>query len=165
MPLFPEQEVNGWLISPEGRWCYHFYRDPQSWQRCPLIFVDKWSARPEGTSFQIKNRCKLPLDDALELCGHMLLNGWQKLSNQFEEALEVELSEECAMWLSRNLPRNWPEQCSLRKEVEVQRSLMRTCAHRVICLKWLKKSFSATPFKMVLWIFIVLTCSPTMSCK
>ena len=88
------QEVNGWLISPEGNWCYRFHRDPKSWQRYPIVFVDKWSAQPDGSPSQMNSRRKLPLDDALELCSQMLLDGWQKLTNQFGEAPEVEFTEE-----------------------------------------------------------------------
>ena len=89
-------DVNGWLISPEGKWCYRFHRDPKSWSRYPFVFVDKWSVQTDGTPFQMKGRSKLPLDDALELCGQMLLDGWEKLSNQFGEASEVDSSQEVA---------------------------------------------------------------------
>ena len=90
------QEVNGWLISPEGRWCYRFHRDPKSWQRYPFVFVDKWTAQPDGTPSQLQSRSKLPLDEALELCGQMLLDGWQKLSNQFGETPQSEHIQEVA---------------------------------------------------------------------
>ncbi len=90
------QEVNGWLINPEGDWCYRFHRDPKSWERYPFVFVDKWSTQPDGTPFQMKNRSKLPLDDALELCGQMILDGWEKLTNQFGEAPEIDSLEEIA---------------------------------------------------------------------
>ena len=93
---YSKQEVNGWLISPEGGWCYRFHRDPKSWQRYPFVFVDKWSAQPDGTPSQMKSRSKLPLDDALELCGQMLLDGWQKLSNQIREVPEPEFTNEIA---------------------------------------------------------------------
>ena len=87
-------DVNGWLISPEGNCCYRFHCDPQSWQNYPFVFVDKWSAQPDGTPSKMKNRSKLPLDDALELCGQMLLDGWQKLSNQFGEGPEIDIHDE-----------------------------------------------------------------------
>ncbi len=90
----PAEEVNGWLISPEGKWCYRFHRDPKSWQRYPFVFVDKWSAQPDGTPSQMKHRSQMPLDDALELCGQMLLDGWQKLSNQIIESSVASFSEE-----------------------------------------------------------------------
>ncbi len=90
------QEVSGWLISPEGDWCYRFHRDPKSWKRYPFVFVDKWSAQSDGTPFQMLGRRKLPLEDALELCGQMLLDGWQKLSNQFGEPPIPDCLEEAA---------------------------------------------------------------------
>ncbi len=85
MSRLTARQLNGWLISPEGDLCYRFHRDPSSWKKYPFVFVDKWSAQPDGTPSQLKDRSKLPLDDALELCGHMLLDGWEKLSNQFGE--------------------------------------------------------------------------------
>ena len=88
------QDVNGWLICPKGEWCYRFHSDPKSWQRYPFVFVDKWSAQPDGAASQMQRRSKLPLDDALELCGQLLLDGWQKLSNQFGESSEPVCSEE-----------------------------------------------------------------------
>ncbi len=91
-----KQKVNGWLISPDGNWCYRFHHDPKSWQRYPFIYVDKWSAQPDGSPSQMTVRRKLPLDDALELCGQMLLDGWKTLSNQFGEVPNVDLSEEVA---------------------------------------------------------------------
>ena len=80
------QEVNGWLVSPDSEWCYRFHRDPDSWVRNPVVFVDKWSAQPDGSPSQMENRRKLPLDDALELCGQLILDGWQKLTSHFGEA-------------------------------------------------------------------------------
>ena len=38
----------------------------------------------------MKNRKKLAFDDALELCGQMLLDGWEKLRNEFKESKEME---------------------------------------------------------------------------
>ncbi len=90
------QKVNAWLISPGGDWCIRFHRDPKSWQRYPFVFVDKWSAQPDGSPSQMQTRSKLTLDDALELCGQMLLDGWQKLSNQFGEPPEIDHPEEVA---------------------------------------------------------------------
>lgn len=75
--------LDGWLISPEGKWCYRFHRDPKEWNRYPFVFVDKWEAMPDGSPSLMKNRSKLPLDQALELCGNMLLDGWMKLETQF----------------------------------------------------------------------------------
>ncbi len=88
------QELSGWLISPEGNWCYCFQRDPKSWQRYPFVYVDKWSAKSDGTPSQMKHRRKLPLDDALALCGQMLLEGWQKLSKEFDLDSEDKFSKE-----------------------------------------------------------------------
>ncbi len=79
------QEINGWLVSPDSEWCYRFHRDPNSKLRYPVVFVDKWSAQSDGSPSQMQNRRKLPLDDALALCGQLLLDGWQKLACQFGE--------------------------------------------------------------------------------
>ena len=89
-------EINGWLISPQGNWCYCFHRDPKSWQRNPFVFVDKWSVQPDGSPLEMKGRRTLPLDEALELCGQMLLEGWQKVSHNINESKEVELTGEVA---------------------------------------------------------------------
>ena len=86
--------INAWLISPEGKWCYRFHRDPMSWERYPFIFVDRWSALPNGVPSQMKKRNKLPLDEALELCGQMLLDGWLKLTTQLNEEKITKLTEE-----------------------------------------------------------------------
>ena len=88
-------EVNGWLISPDGNFCYRFHHDPNSWIPHPFVFVDKWIAEG-GTPSQMKDRRKLPLDDALELCGQMLLDGWQKLSTQLGEVTDSMINEELA---------------------------------------------------------------------
>ncbi len=85
--------LDGWLISPEGKWCYRFHRDPKGWQRYPYIFVDKWEAMPDGSPSSMKKRSKLPLDEALELCGNMLLDGWKKLENQFCDGSDPLLDE------------------------------------------------------------------------
>ena len=85
--------LDGWLISPEGKWCYRFHRDPKGWQRYPFIFVDKWEAMPDGLPSSMKKRSKLPLDEALELCGNMLLDGWNKLETQFDDGSEPFLEE------------------------------------------------------------------------
>ena len=55
-----------------------------------------WSAQPDGTPSQMKNRSKLHLDEALELCGQMLLDGWKMLSSPFGELSEVECIEDIA---------------------------------------------------------------------
>ncbi len=88
------QELNGWLISPEGEWCYQFHRDPKSWKRYPIVLVDKWKTRNDGIPSQMKSRRKLPLDEALELCGHMILDGWKKLADQFGESPEIGFIDE-----------------------------------------------------------------------
>ena len=75
--------LDGWLISPEGKWCYRFHRDPKGWQHHPFVFVDKWEAMPDGSPLLMKKRSKLPLDKAITLCGNMVLNGWEKLEAQF----------------------------------------------------------------------------------
>ncbi len=92
----PVQQVNGWLISPDGHFCYRFHRDSKSWIRNPFVFVDQWSAQVDGTPSQMKQRLRLPLDEALELCGQMLLDGWQKLTTQFGEDPDPQLTEEIA---------------------------------------------------------------------
>ena len=85
--------LDGWLISPEGKWCYRFHRDPKGWQLYPVIFVDKWEAMPDGSPSSMKKRSKLPLDEALELCGNMLLDGWKKLETQFSDVNDTSLEE------------------------------------------------------------------------
>jgi len=85
--------LDGWLISPEGKWCYRFHRDPKGWQGYPFIFVDKWEAMPDGSPSSMKKRSKLPLDEALELCGNMLLDGWKKLETQFGDESDLLLEE------------------------------------------------------------------------
>ena len=78
---------DGWLISPQGDWCYRFHRDPNNEKARPFVFIDQWSAQPDGSPSSMKNRSKLPLDDALELCGNLLLDGWQKLETQFGQII------------------------------------------------------------------------------
>ena len=85
--------LDGWLICPEGKWCYRFHRDPKGWQRYPFIYVDKWEAMSDGSPSTLKKRSKLPLNEALELCGNMLLDGWKKLENQFGENFTPPLEE------------------------------------------------------------------------
>ena len=90
------ENLDGWLISPEGKWCYRFHRDSQKWQHHPFVFVDKWEAMPDGSPSSMKKRYKLPLDEALELCGNMLLDGWMKLETQFGECNELDLEDVAA---------------------------------------------------------------------
>ena len=78
--------LDGWLISPEGNWCYRFHRDPNSLQRYPFVFVDKWMTLPDGLPTSMTKRSKMPLDEALEMCGNMLLSGWKKLENHYKDA-------------------------------------------------------------------------------
>ena len=92
----PVQQVNGWLISPDGHFCYRFHRDANSWIRNPFVFVDQWSAQMDGTPSQMKQRLRLPLDQALELCGHMLLDGWQNLTTPCGEDPDPQFIEEIA---------------------------------------------------------------------
>ena len=66
------------------------------WIRNPFVFVDQWSAQIDGTPSQMKQRLRLPLDEALELCCQMLLDGWQKLTTQFGEDPDPQLTEEIA---------------------------------------------------------------------
>ncbi len=89
-------DLSGWLISPEGNLCYRFYRDKKSWQKNPFIYVDKWITTSNGLPSQLKVRKKMPLDDALELCGQMLLEGWEKLSNQITESDDLQYNDEMA---------------------------------------------------------------------
>ncbi len=96
MSLGPVAAADGWFISPDGDFCYRFHHDPKSWKRYPFVFVDKWSANG-GTPSQMKSRRKLPLDDALELCRHMLLDGWKKIEDQFENLLSSEFIEDVAV--------------------------------------------------------------------
>ena len=86
------REVSGWLISPDGDCCYRFHHDPKSWKRFPFVYVDKWNTEG-GTPSQMKSRERLPLDDALELCGQLLLKGWDKLGDQFASQSEVKKSQ------------------------------------------------------------------------
>ncbi len=88
--------ITGWLISPEGKWCYRFHKDPNSWERYPFVFVDKWSAKANGKPSQMKARNKVPMEEALELCGQMLLEGWQAIKEQFDEEEKANLSDELA---------------------------------------------------------------------
>ncbi len=83
------EELNAWLISPEGKCCYRFHGDPKSWPRYSQVFVDKWTTQPDGSPYRMKQRSKLPLDEALQMCGEMLIAGWRKLSNQFKELPSV----------------------------------------------------------------------------
>ena len=85
-------ELEGWLISPDGHHCYRFHQDPKSLINQPFVFVDKWIAY-RGTPSEMRSRRKLPLDNALELCGEMLLDGWAKLEEQFEEKSKVDFLE------------------------------------------------------------------------
>ena len=48
--------------------------------------MDKWSVTPSGTPNSFINRRKVQLDPALETWGELILNGWEKLSQQFGEA-------------------------------------------------------------------------------
>ncbi|WP_320676979.1 DUF1651 domain-containing protein [Prochlorococcus sp. MIT 1300] len=76
--------LNGWLVSPDGSLCYQFYLNPKSLlEGFPFVFINEWTMRPDGIPFQLKRRSKLPLDDALELCCQMLLEGWSKLVTRF----------------------------------------------------------------------------------
>ena len=86
------EEVDGWLIAPDGQYCVRFHRDPKSWMRYPFVFIDKWHS-VEGTPSQMKYRRKLPLDDALELSAQMLSDGWEKLHEQFGEGGEPAFDE------------------------------------------------------------------------
>ncbi len=88
-------EVDGWLISPGGHSCYRFHHDPNSCKHYSYVFVDKWTA-DGGTPSQLQCRSKLLLDDALELCGELLLSGWDKLKGQFQDVTVVESAEESA---------------------------------------------------------------------
>ena len=85
--------LDGWLISPEGKCCYRFHRDPNGWQRYPFVFVDKWDAMPNGSPSLMRKRIKLPFDEAVELCGNMLLDGWKKLETQFGDVSDSVLED------------------------------------------------------------------------
>tara|TARA_B100000700_G_C14335888_1_gene530414 strand:- start:84 stop:335 length:252 start_codon:yes stop_codon:yes gene_type:complete len=76
-------QVNGWLISPDSNWCYQFHSDQRSLGSWPFVFIDKWSTQSDGRPMALKTRVKVPLDEALELCGSLLLTGWKKLTYQY----------------------------------------------------------------------------------
>ena len=71
--------LDGWMLSPGGKWCYRFHCEPIARTSDSFVFVDKWVAMPDGSPSAMEERCKLPLNDALELCGNLLLDGWKKL--------------------------------------------------------------------------------------
>ena len=79
---------DGWLINPEGSSCYRFYRDSESVQKMPFVLIDKWSPDRNGVPSFFQNRYELPLEEALEMCGNMLLDGWKKLEIQFADSIE-----------------------------------------------------------------------------
>ena len=81
--LLARSNLNGWLISPHGQWCYRFHRDSGVLDCHGYVFVDKWSAMPRRLPSALIKRSKLPFDEALEMCGDLLLAGWNKLETQF----------------------------------------------------------------------------------
>tara|TARA_Y100001968_G_C19356424_1_gene717427 strand:+ start:515 stop:760 length:246 start_codon:yes stop_codon:yes gene_type:complete len=76
----------GWLINPSKTWLLRFYKDPMCLKRLPHFYMDKWSVSASGTPLSFINRRRVHLDPALETWTELVLNGWKKLENQFEEA-------------------------------------------------------------------------------
>ncbi len=74
-----KEDLSGWFMSPEKDFCCQFHIDPKSWNRYPYVFIDRWDAQPYGTPYQMRSRNKLPLDEALELCTKLILDGWERL--------------------------------------------------------------------------------------
>ncbi len=90
------QKLSGWLVSQTEKYCYHFHSDQESRIKNSLVFVDKWSIQQNGTPLELESRHKLPLDDALELCGQMLMDGWGKLNHKLNAINELDYTEEAA---------------------------------------------------------------------
>ncbi len=89
--------LNGWLVSQNENCCYHFHSDAKSVNLYKFVLVDRWSMKRNGTLLKLKSRSKLPLDDALELCGQMLLDGWGKLNHKLNLIKEVDTPNEVAV--------------------------------------------------------------------
>ncbi len=71
--------LDGWLIAPEGIFCYRFYHYSESFKSSSKVFVEKWISEVNGQPSLLQKKYELPLDEALEICGKMLLMGWKKL--------------------------------------------------------------------------------------
>ena len=76
----------GWLADPKGVWLLLFHKDPMSWQRWPMFYMDKWSVTSAGTPGTFKSRRIVELDPALETWNELIQNGWRKVNNQFGKA-------------------------------------------------------------------------------
>tara|TARA_Y100001968_G_C18691326_1_gene407018 strand:- start:220 stop:369 length:150 start_codon:yes stop_codon:yes gene_type:complete len=48
--------------------------------------MDKWSVTSAGTPLSFINRRKVQLNPALETWSELILNGWERLGPQLEEA-------------------------------------------------------------------------------
>ncbi len=76
----------GWLINPSKTCLLRFFKDPMSLQRLPKVYMDKWSVTSAGTPLSFINRRKVQLNPALETWSELILNGWERLGPQLEEA-------------------------------------------------------------------------------
>ena len=71
---------DGWLMNPEDRWTYRFYRDEKAWVREPRFFVDMGRPMPDGSPALLKTRQHLRREEAEVLWRTLLRSGFQRVS-------------------------------------------------------------------------------------
>ncbi len=81
-----------WLISPDGNCCYRFHSHAERRFGPPLIYADIWFTNGKAPT-GVEKRNQLTFDDALELCGQMLLDDWEKLGTHSKESQKCDLTE------------------------------------------------------------------------
>ncbi len=74
----------GWLRDPNGRWLLCFMRDPQSSQKLPQIYMDKWDTSPVGTPNRFVNRRKVGVTPAIETWDELINSGWIRITPRLD---------------------------------------------------------------------------------
>ncbi len=78
----------GWLQDPKTKNTKRFHRDTKSWVRYPKVFIDSGRPLPNEHAL-LKSRSYVDIGDAKEEWTRLRNEGWQQVSPQWGEDLDV----------------------------------------------------------------------------
>ncbi|WP_114993180.1 DUF1651 domain-containing protein [Synechococcus sp. UW179A] len=68
--------MEAWLADREKYWICHFHRDPKSWVKDVMVFVDHGRAMPGNEPALLKSRRSMRYEDAVILWKQLQTLGW-----------------------------------------------------------------------------------------
>ena len=73
----------GWIRGIDGRWILRFRYDWESWDRNPMVWIEKGRLTSNGIPL-LTNRRKLRRILAIKLWRDLLATGWRRIDRQWD---------------------------------------------------------------------------------